>query len=778
MRNVTDNFKIDLRTYGRQLDPKIKVNDENFDTDNLNYIKPAFYASLFKTIMHQVEIDSKVLMIANTKISITLGVKLNEKSYEYINFGNFYVKTCERQEDTNSYRIIAYTKMKEAMIDYDLNITEKIELRDYLIRICQRLGWNTENIPATFINSTKLIDPTLHAGIDYTFRDALDEIATISCSFLLFKDDDFYLMYLTQVDANIDESYLDEDNITIGEKYFINSLVFSRAEGSDNIYRKDDSNIALNGLHEYKISDCQLLSTNDRSDYIDEMFDYLKTLEFYIFDIQSKGILFLEACDMFNLTLNGVTYPTVLLNDEINIEDGLTESLYLDEPEETETEYKYADSTDKKINQTYLMVDKQNQKIESVISNVDDQNQKISVVEQTVNELNSKISDIADITASKESLNGTVSFEKVNQSEPIYVKIYPTGENISYLYPSINLFPSDTLYPTVRTLRFLNTTTNEYIDYELPTDLLYYDAENYDEFILDYDAQTCVVNKRVGYNADGTTYLLETPTTIEYEYPRILLTDGDYTVTLLGYHNAYMLVKLMLQNIYTTQFATKIELNSEISQTASEINLSVDKKLTNYSTTNEMNSALSVKENEITSTVSKTYATKTELTTAKSEIKQTTDNITSEVSKKVGNDEIISKINQSAEAVGIDADKIELSANDILNLLAGNEINLKSHNISIKSDVLYIDKYGNITLTSEDGTPAFTVKDYNGNEIEMYPSNFNMIWNYFGNTMGAYLQKGGLYIESSNGNYINLNADEGYIEISTNGTTKRITGNN
>ena len=79
-----------------------------------------------------------------------------------------------------------------------------------------------------------------------------------------------------------------------------------------------------------------------------------------------------------------------------------------------------------------------------------------------------------------------------------------------------------------------------------------------------------------------------------------------------------------------------------------------------YSTTTEMNSAINLKGDEISSTVSKTYTTKEELTTTKSEIKQTTDNITSTVSKKVGNDEIISKINQSSEAVTIDANKISL----------------------------------------------------------------------------------------------------------------------
>ena len=79
--------------------------------------------------------------------------------------------------------------------------------------------------------------------------------------------------------------------------YLINSLVFSRAEESDNIYRKNFESIELNDLHEFKISDNQILSTNDRVDFIDELFDYLNTVEFYIYDIKSTGILFLEICD-------------------------------------------------------------------------------------------------------------------------------------------------------------------------------------------------------------------------------------------------------------------------------------------------------------------------------------------------------------------------------------------------------------------------------------------------------------------------------------------------
>lgn len=57
-----------------------------------------------------------------------------------------------------------------------------------------------------------------------------------------------------------------------------------------------------------------------------------------------------------------------------------------------------------------------------------------------------------------------------------------------------------------------------------------------------------------------------------------------------------------------------------------------------------------------------------------SQITQTTDSITSEVGKKVGNNEIISKINQSAEKVSINADKINLTAGSSLRLAVDNAL--------------------------------------------------------------------------------------------------------
>lgn len=291
--------------------------------------------------------------------------------------------------------------------------------------------------------------------------------------------------------------------------------------------------------------------------------------------------------------------------------------------------------------------------VDGVSTTIENQNNQISKVVQTVEELNSKIGDLADITTSQESNDGKLEFDNINQSEPIRIVIRPNNESISYLYPSSALYPSDTLYPKTRTLRFHNKTTGEDFDLVLPDDVLYYDNENYDEFILDYDGLSCVINKKVGWNADGTTYVLDNPTTKEYEYPHLEITDGDYEITLLDYDNVYMFIRLMAQNIYTTQFATKAEVNSEITQTAQSINLSVDKKLENYSTTSEINS----------------------------KIEMTANSINQSVSQKVGKNEVVSSINNAIKnGQGV--------------------IELKSNSVIIEADNFTLDADGEITSTS------------------------------------------------------------------------------
>lgn len=182
---------------------------------------------------------------------------------------------------------------------------------------------------------------------------------------------------------------------------------------------------------------------------------------------------------------------------------------------------------------------------------------------------------------------------------------------------------------------------------------------------------------------------------------------------------------------YATQDALEQEKTERV-QTANSITQTVsllkETVKNDYSTTTQMNSAITQKANEITSSVSSTYETKTnasntyatkaQLTSAKSEIKQTTDSISSTVSKKVGIDEIISRINQSAEKIAISADKIDID---------GKAVHFKT-NISktigpfTKADRQKMIDYilGKTTLTSEEFKKYDVNNDGDINSFETY----------------------------------------------------------
>lgn len=195
-------------------------------------------------------------------------------------------------------------------------------------------------------------------------------------------------------------------------------------------------------------------------------------------------------------------------------------------------------------------------------------------------------------------------------------------------------------------------------EYRIDIEELRVKGDVYDSLVITKDEDYVI--RRLSFSEYGVLSVLEKPKKESIEELNIELFEGDNYIYLADMQGNKFYAQYLIKNDFTDTYATRNEMNSSINQTAQKIELSVNQKLTGYSTTKEMNSAIEMKADSITSTVSKTYATKNELSTAKSEIKQTTDGITSTVSKKVGNNEIISKINQSAESVQINADKISL----------------------------------------------------------------------------------------------------------------------
>lgn len=506
----------------------------------------------------------------------------------------------------------------------------------------------------------------------------------------------------------------------------INSIVLARAGESDKIYKKDQNSIESNGLCELMISENQFMNFNDRVDYLQELSDKLFGVEYYLNDFVSTGIMYYDLLDMYNIEIFGKTYNCLMLNDEQDITQGLEENIHTDRPEKSETDYKKADTTDRKINQTYLIVDKQNKKIEGVINQIGDRTDKTTTITADIDGLNSKVSTIADLT-NETSGTQIVTLENCVEGEVVELHIYGNNTVFKYQYLSDDLYLSDNLLLGKDKSIIIITDANgnkTYFDLGIE-EVLRQRGDTRDEYVLK-NGQAQIIRR---INKDGT--IKDNETTEDLGEFHILLPKGNNTLEIKDF-SASIYVKWAVQNEYTDIFATKAEMNSNIEQSSQQITLSVDKKLENYSTTTEMNSAIT----------------------------QTAESINSEVRKKVGEDEIISKINQSAEAVGINANKIELSANDVLNLLSGNSINLTSQNITISSNSLNINKEGNMIFKSS-GIKVFKVENKNNSNNYIYITD-NFIGINKENNIGL------VEIGTVTNIYGN---DEGSIELTGNGST-------
>ena len=637
MRTHTKDFKNAIATAGRQIKSKLLYTNNAksqviIDDDKLFEVKHITNGNILQSVMRGLEIEISEDIPLKTIVTYQLGLLINNE-YEYITFGNFVVTESEKMEESGHYKLICNDKLIYSMVDYeDLGITYPITIKNYLQAICNKLGILFND--SEFANQDKTIAKELYLGFGYTFRDVLDEISQVSGGTICINSNDkLEIRYINDTQDVIDGDYLKNVNVTFKEKYGpVNTLILTRSAGADKISLSIPKNLSDDQKIAIEIKDNQIMNWNDREEYMQSILDKIYGIEYYVNNFDSQGICYYDLCDKYTVKIGETEYPCLLLNDEITITTGISETIFTEKQEDVINDYKKSNKQDIKTNKISLIVNQQEASITALATSNSELSQKTAQLRIDVDKIQSEIGEIADVTITAEG-NGEIIVQNINESEPIKVIIRPVGEDFSYLYPSSYVYPGANTFAKTRKIVFLNTTDNTTREYTIPRDLFYLSTTTYDEFVLDYENQECYVIHRVGKNADGTNYALQTENTEYFDYPTINLTEGDYTITVSYSPTSYIFARLMTKNLYTSQFTTKVETNSQIEQSS----------------------------NQILSTVSQSYATKGELNSNISSINQTTNSIELQVQQKVGNNEIISKINQSAETITIDASKINLN---------------------------------------------------------------------------------------------------------------------
>lgn len=646
-------------------------------------LKYSFNGQLFKTIMKQVEITVKnANEIKDKDINFQYGLFINNK-FEYVDLGNYFIKDVEDSKKKDEITVTGYDRMIRFMKTFkqsELQLKYPCKMLKLVQKMCEVCG--VELYSTDFYNADLDVEEDFFTAQELTYRDVLEKIAQATLTTAFIEDNKLNL-YKVSDDTieKIDKSYLTD--LTIKEKFGpVNVLVLGRGDVEDNIEETDKKSIEQNGRCEIRFDENEFIEFQ-REQVIKGMFEQIKGLEYYAFEASDVGVMWLKPCSCIQLgDKENNFYKSYYLKANITINTGISSDIEAGLPETTNTEYKVTTKEEKKTLKVERLAKKNEGLIQDLVQENSEQSQKLTKVEQTVDSISQKVSDIEDLTRTAEGIK-TVTLENCIEANLLELHIYGNNTVFNYLLLDDKLTLDDDLYLEGDDLISVTDKDNNIKTYSLGiTEALRQNSKVCDEVVLE-NGQVKVIRR---VNKSGSTKAKESVE--DLGKLEISLKEGTNTITINNY-TAKIKAKYVIKSAYSNTFATKVEMNSEIKQTKESVDLSVNKKLEDYSTTTEMNSAISLKAGEITSSVSKTYETKENATKQYSNIKQTTDNITSVVGKKVGNDEIISKINQSAESVSIDAKKINIngtvSANG--NFLVDTDGNMKAKNGTFSGNI-------------------------------------------------------------------------------------------
>ncbi len=481
---ITENNKYILTEDGQKiLTEQIKQDSNiNITAEDIYSSKVITHGDLLKTMMKEFDFEVKQDMKIGSIVSYKFGLKVNN-SYEYVDYGNFIVNKKEYNEDTQTYSYVAYDKMLFTMVPYvaeDISERQGVYTLYGLVSYCCEfcgLQLGIESFPNSEREITDDILKSLESS-NFTFRDILDYATEVTGCSSYILDEQFVIMPPNETNLILYADSFKDTNVKFNEVFGpINSILFSRSEDTDVIEIKDDESIEANGVTQIKIKDNPFLEGNDRADYFEEMFDVLDGLTYSLNDVSSTGITYLEFNDKYKVSIDENEYDCLLLNDEINVVQGLEETIFTEEPQEKQQEYVTSTAN---VDDVSLRVDKANKQI-------------VLKVDSNGNLATAELKQNAD--------NGTAFHVKADDISLEGKTIDLTGETINISSDNFNVDSSGNMTCNGATANNLNVNGG---------DITLTSTEQISKFVLNDSTSNCNWSqsaRRVQWRGVGTGYI-------------------------------------------------------------------------------------------------------------------------------------------------------------------------------------------------------------------------------------------------------------------------------
>lgn len=347
-------------------------------------------------------------------------------------------------------------------------------------------------------------------------------------------------------------------------------------------------------------------------DDIQKIYDAVKDLDFYSFEGTTIINPAVDIGDIINIDGKKVIYQGEMTLNKRFIVD-IKSKIAIKQKQDTTTRKQSQQVINRKIQS---QIDEENLKLTQLAKETTENTEKLTKHEQTIDSISDKVSHIEETTNVVEG-NKTIQLGNAVAGELVELHICGNNDVFSSLKIGDDVVLSDDLYLLGDSIIVVTDSKGNSKEYELGIeDVLRQKEDVYDEYVLK-DGKAQIIRR---INIDGTIKAKETIEDLGAF--SIELFNGTNILSIKNY-TASLKAKFAIQNDMTNIYASKVEMNSAINQTAEQVDINVNKKLESYSKTTEMNAA----------------------------IKLVSDNITSEVNKKVGKTEVGTYIQQNAEAV-------------------------------------------------------------------------------------------------------------------------------
>ena len=521
--------------------------------------------------------NEQTINLENKEFELYIGADYNNQTY-YINYGKFIVNEPPENDSTNgTIKIIAYDYMIKFNKIYQDEVTYPIKLKDYLSNICTQAGVQLGS--QTFPNQNFWVSDNQFEGKQ--LREVIKHIAKCAFSWArIGQDNKLYLDF--NATGNVIETFgLDDykqDGFKRANEYYgpINKVTYadSDIQGQEKSV-PDESSIALIGTKELVIYDNFFAyTTQKRQDLIQSGnvlfgFNYMPVTQ-----LELTGAIYLDCTDIIEVVDDkNNTIITRVFSHTIKYNGVISDTVSAPALSNNQETYKNINTTTNAENRTEIMVDRANKKIQSITSQIGNRSQKTTTITQDIESIESKVEDIEDLTRTVTG-NKTVTISDAFPDENILeLHIYGNNSVFNYLLPSDDLYPEDNLYPFGDSkIRFYNSKQDITIELNI-LEVLRSNNEVKDELLIDAQGNVNLIRR---VNSDGTTKQIPTNTLLGELHFKLI--EGDNTFEIVNYV-APIEVKYAIKSTLTDIFATKVEMNSSITQTAKEINLRVSKKV-------------------------------------------------------------------------------------------------------------------------------------------------------------------------------------------------------